>query len=107
MRFIRTISKFFFKLLAGILLFLGIPSSIFCILLMVNPNISTSMADRLIWLTLLLVVSVPITVVGGWMAWNVIQQDRQEALEREQEKNQYLQNVFFDLVRQTDGEITL
>jgi hypothetical protein len=76
-------------------------------MLMVNPDISTSTADRLIWLTSLLVIPIPITIVGSWMVWNLRQQNRQEAQEQQKEENQHLQQVFFDLLQETGGEVTV
>lgn len=47
-----------------------------------------------------LLLGVPITAAGGWLAWTLHQQDRKQVQQR-------LQSLFYQLLNQNEGKITL
>ncbi len=93
------------KILAGLLLLFGVPFSMFALIEITNPE--TSAEDRENATAALLILTLPSTVAGGWLAWSVVQQNRRETRERENQEGDRLREVFFDTVRREGGEITV
>mgnify|MGYP006421288813 CR=1 FL=1 len=93
------------KILAGLLLLFGVPFSMFALIEIANPE--TSAEERENATAALLILTLPSTVAGGWLAWSVVKQNRREAQERQNQEGDRLREVFFDAVRRERGEITV
>ena len=80
------------KVAAGLLLAFGIPFTIYAISEITNPN--TKPQDREDATAALIILTLPATVLGGWLAWSVYQQGKREQATREKEVNDRLQSIF-------------
>lgn len=93
------------KIGAGLLLTFGIPLTIYAIAEIVNPD--TDSDDREDAIAALIIFTLPATAVGGWLAWSVYKQGKQEQAARDKEVNARLKSTFFRLVQEGEGRITV
>lgn len=89
--------KVFSRVLAGILLGVGLPISLLAVLSLLNPK--TTATDKTEAAAVLLVLGVAPTTAGGWLALKAQQQRQQEGRDR-------LRAIFFQLLREGNGQIT-
>jgi hypothetical protein len=90
--------KLFKKVIAGLLLAFGVPLSILAVTQILNPQ--TSQQDREDALTAFIVLTLPATVVGGWLAWGLYKQGHKEISDR-------LRATFYRLIQEGNGQITV
>ena len=93
------------KFLAICFLLFGIPFSVAMILDILNPK--TADKDKQNDIAALTILTIPSTIIGGYLSWSLVQQNRkQQALLVESEQKR-LQLVFLELVEQNGGTITV
>lgn len=93
------------KIAAGLFLLLGVPTTILCLTILMNPNLSSE--DReLTWFSVI-VLGLPPTGLGGWLAWDLYAQSQREKAAKAQEKLNQLQTTFYQLIQDQDGEISV
>jgi ribosomal protein L7/L12 len=85
------------RILAGVLLGVGLPISLLAIIAIVNPK--TAAAEKAEATIALVLLGVTPTAIGGYLAFNANRQRQQAADER-------LRNLFFQLLREGNGQIT-
>lgn len=85
------------KVIAGFLLVFGVPFSLVAAAEILNPQ--TSPQDREDSLAALLVLTLPATAIGGWMAWRLYKAGDKETSDR-------LRDKFYQLVKEGDGKLT-
>jgi len=93
------------KFLAVCFLLFGIPLSAAMLWEIINPK--TAYKDKQDAVAALTILTVPSTIVGGWLSWSLVQQNKKEKtllLESEQKR---LQFVFLELVESNSGTITV
>lgn len=93
------------KFLAVCFLLFGIPLSAAMLWEIINPK--TTYKDKQDAVAALTILTVPSTIVGGWLSWSLVQQNKKEKallLESEQKR---LQFVFLELVESNSGTITV
>jgi hypothetical protein len=90
--------KLFKKVIAGLLLAFGVPLSILAVTQILNPQ--TSQPDREDALTALILLTLPPTVVGGWLARGLYKQGQKEISDR-------LRTTFYRLIKEGNGQITI
>ncbi|MDZ8185709.1 MAG: hypothetical protein RMX96_12745 [Nostoc sp. ChiSLP02] len=97
----KAVKKFF----ALFLLVFGIPLSAGMLWEVINPQ--TNPQDKEGAVAILALMSIPSTMIGGWLTWSLVQESKKEKallLEAEQKR---LQLVFLDLVESNSGTITI
>ncbi len=82
----------------GELLAFGVPLSILAVTQILNPQ--TSQQDREDALTAFIVLTLPPTVVGGWLARELYKQGQKEINDR-------LRTTFYRLIQESNGQITI
>jgi len=93
------------KFLAICFLLFGIPFSAFMILELLNPK--TPNQEKQNDIAALTILTIPSTIIGGYLSWSLVQQNRkQQALLVESEQKR-LQLVFLELIEQNAGTITV
>ncbi|MEH2150888.1 hypothetical protein [Nostoc sp.] len=93
------------KVLAICFLLFGIPFSGVIILEILNPK--TPAQEKENYVTALTILTIPSTILGGWLSWSLVQQNRkQQALLVESEQKR-LQLVLLELIEQNAGRITV
>jgi hypothetical protein len=93
------------KFLALCFLVFGIPLSAVMIMEIINPK--TAEKDKQDAIAALTVLTIPSTIIGGYLSWSLVQQNRkQEALLVEAEQKR-LQLVFLELIDNNAGIITV
>ncbi|WP_071518638.1 hypothetical protein [Geitlerinema sp. PCC 9228] len=111
MKFIKATIKLIKKILAGFFLLLGVPLLILCIVFIINPDLAgsppSSTEARTIWVTVLLTIPIPSTAIGSYLVWSIVQQNKREAQREQEKEDQRLRKIFFNLVQQQGGEITV
>ncbi|MDZ8238415.1 MAG: hypothetical protein RMZ69_14750 [Nostoc sp. ChiQUE01a] len=93
------------KFLAFCFLLFGIPLSAVMLWDIINPK--TTNKDKQDAVAALAILTVPSTMIGGWLSWSLVQQNKKEKallLESEQKR---LQLVFLELVESNSGTITV
>ncbi|MDZ8025926.1 MAG: hypothetical protein RMY36_031925 [Nostoc sp. SerVER01] len=93
------------KFLAFCFLLFGIPLSAVMLWDIINPK--TTNKDKQDAVAALAIFTVPSTMIGGWLSWSLVQQNKKEKallLESEQKR---LQLVFLELVESNSGTITV
>ncbi|BBD62981.1 hypothetical protein NIES2109_58310 (plasmid) [Nostoc sp. HK-01] len=93
------------KLLVFCFLGFGIPFSILIFLEMMNPKAVPK--DKEGAVAALIIFTIPSTIIGGWLSWSLVQQNRQEQALLVASKQQRLQSVFLGLIEQNAGRITV
>ena len=99
------IMKLIKKFLAGCFLLFGIPFSAVMILEILNPK--TPAQEKQNDVAALTILTIPSTILGGWLSWSLVQQNRKEKallLESEQKR---IQLVLLELIEQNAGKITV
>ncbi len=93
------------KFLAICFLLFGIPFSVAVIVDILNPT--TPAKDKNDAIAALTILTIPSTVLGGWLSWSLVQQNRKEqALLVASEQNR-LSLVFLELIEHNSGSITV
>ncbi|MEH2131169.1 MAG: hypothetical protein V7K86_11135 [Nostoc sp.] len=93
------------KILAICFLLFGIPFSAVMILEILNPK--TPAQEKQNDVAALTILTIPSTILGGWLSWSLVQQNRkQQALLVESEQKR-IQLVFLELIEQNTGRITV
>ncbi|MBN3897458.1 MAG: hypothetical protein HWQ41_19910 [Nostoc sp. NOS(2021)] len=93
------------KFLALCLLLFGIPFSTVMIWEIINPK--TAPKDKNDAVAALIILTIPSTVMGGWLSWSLVQQNkREEALLVESEQKR-IGLVFLELAENNSGSITV
>jgi len=86
------------KILAGLFLLFGIPISIAMAVDWLNPDLEPK--DRQDAFYALVIIGLPSTALGGFLAWNVYQQEHNTDRDR-------LRSTFFQLVEEGNGTISV
>lgn len=86
------------KVIAGLLLAIGIPLSFFAITKVLNPQSKPNDKEGN-WAALML-LSLPATAIGGWLAWEAYKDGNKQTTDR-------LNSTFFRLLLEGNGHITL
>ncbi|MFK0730967.1 MAG: hypothetical protein ACIWVG_07320 [Gloeotrichia echinulata HAB0833] len=93
------------KFLAICFLLFGIPFSVAMILDIINPK--TADKDKQNAVAALTILTIPSTIIGGYLSWSLVQQNRkQQALLVESEQKR-LQLVFIEIIENNAGTITV
>ncbi|MFN6537891.1 MAG: hypothetical protein RM021_016170 [Nostoc sp. EkiNYC01] len=93
------------KFLAFCFLLFGVPLSAAMFWEVINPK--TPPKDKENAVAALTILTVPSTLIGGWLSWSLVHQSKKEKgllLESEQK---HLQAVFLQLVESNSGTITV
>ncbi|MDZ7957542.1 MAG: hypothetical protein RMY34_06495 [Aulosira sp. DedQUE10] len=93
------------KFLAVCFLLFGIPFSAAMMMEILNPK--TSEKDRKDAVAALTILTIPSTMIGGWLSWSLVQQKRKEQALIVESEQQRLQSVFLELVESNVGRITV
>ncbi len=99
------IMKLIKKFLAGCLLLFGIPFSVVMICEIINPK--TADLDKKNSVSALTILTIPSTVMGGWLSLSLVQQKKREQtllIESEQKRIEF---VFLELIENNSGKITV
>lgn len=99
------IMKLIKKFLAGCFLLFGIPFSVAMICEIINPK--TAELDKQNAVAALTILTIPSTVMGGWLSWSLVQQKKREQtllIESEQKRIEF---VFLELIENNSGKITV
>lgn len=86
------------KVVAGLLLAFGIPFSLYCVAQLVNPK--TNPKDKDAAMATLLILTLPSTALGGWIAWSLYKGGAKDNSDR-------LKSIFFELLMADNGRITV
>ncbi len=86
------------KVSAGLLLAIGIPLSLFAITKVLNPQSKPN--DKEGNWAALMILSLPATAIGGWLAWGAYKDGNKQSSDR-------LNSTFFRLLLEGNGHITL
>ena len=93
------------KFLAGCFLLFGIPFSTVMIWEIINPK--TAEIDKQNAVAALTILTIPSTIMGGWLSWSLVQQKKREQtllIESEQKRIEF---VFLELIENNSGKITV
>ncbi|BAY29418.1 hypothetical protein NIES2107_12610 [Nostoc carneum NIES-2107] len=93
------------KFLAVCFLLFGIPFSAAVIIDILNPK--TTEKDKNDAIAALTILTVPSTMIGGWLTWSLVQQNRKEKALILESEQQRLESVFLKLVETNAGKITV
>ncbi|MBD2681206.1 MULTISPECIES: hypothetical protein [Nostoc] len=93
------------KFLAVCFLFFGVPLSVVMIWDIINPKTTNKEKENAV--AALAVVTVPSTIIGGWLSWSLVQQSKKEKALLLESKQKHLQFVFLELVERNSGTITV
>ncbi|MEH2455880.1 hypothetical protein [Nostoc sp.] len=93
------------KVLAICFLLFGIPFSAVMILEIMNPK--TPAQEKQNDLAALTILTIPSTMIGGWLSWSLVQQNRKQQVLLVESEQQRLQLVFLELIEQNAGRITV
>ncbi|MEH2262079.1 hypothetical protein [Nostoc sp.] len=93
------------KILAICFLLFGIPLSAVIILELFSPK--TAAKDKEDYVTALTIFTIPSTLIGGWLSWSLVQQNRNEKAFLIESEQKRLQLVFLELIEQNAGRITV
>ncbi|BAY22495.1 hypothetical protein NIES2100_22580 [Calothrix sp. NIES-2100] len=93
------------KFLAICFLLFGIPFSVAMMLEIINPN--TTPKDKNDAVAALTILTVPSTVLGGWLSWSLLQQKRKEQALLVASEQKRLDLVFLELIDNNAGSITV
>lgn len=99
------IMKLIKKFLAGCFLLFGIPFSAVMILEILNPKTPTQEKQNDV--AALTILTIPSTILGGWLSWSLVQQNRKEKALLLESSQQRIQLVFLELIEQNAGRITV
>jgi len=72
---------------------------------MINPKAAPE--DKEGAVAALIIFTIPSTIMGGFLSWSLVQQNRQEQALLAASKQQCLQSVFLELIEQNAGTITV
>lgn len=86
------------KVTAGLLLVFGIPLSIVAVTEIFDRE--TTPQDKTDALAALIILTLPATAVGGWLAWGLSKESQKEISDR-------LQSTFYRLLKQGNGQISI
>lgn len=89
----------------SILLVLGAPIILGCVLLLTDPE--TDAEDRVGYLAVAAIIGGPIMVGAGLLYWSASQQDTQERQGQRQKTQDQVRDIFFELLQQQQGRITV
>ncbi|QIR36697.1 hypothetical protein HCG51_07985 [Tolypothrix sp. PCC 7910] len=93
------------KFLAVCFLLFGIPFSAAVIIDILNPK--TTEKDKNAAIAALTIFTLPSTMIGGWLSWSLVQQNRKEKALILASEQQRLESVFLKLVETNAGKITV
>lgn len=93
------------RFLAICFLLFGIPFSAGMIMEILNPK--TSPKDKSDAVAALTILTIPSTVLGGWMSWSLAQQKRKEQALLVEAEQKRLSLVFLELMENNAGSITV
>mgnify|MGYP006433947267 CR=1 FL=1 len=100
--------------LASIFLLIGVPILIICIIGIINSSLvsesfdnSSPNEDRIMWVIISFIIPIPMIIAGNSLAGNVVKQNKREKQEEKEKERQRLRKIFFDLVQQQGGVVTL
>ncbi|AFY33947.1 hypothetical protein [Calothrix sp. PCC 7507] len=93
------------KFLALCFLLFGIPFSAVMILEILNPK--TASQDKKDAVAALTILTIPSTMIGGYLSWSLVQQNRKEKALLLQSEQKRLQLLFLELIEQNAGTITV
>ncbi|WP_445633242.1 hypothetical protein NSTC745_04878 [Nostoc sp. DSM 114161] len=93
------------KFLAVCFLFFGVPLSVVMIWDIINPKTTNKEKENAV--AALVVVTVPSTIIGGWLSWSLVQQNKKEKALLLESEQKHLQFVFLELVESNSGTITV
>jgi len=93
------------KFLALCFLVFGIPFSAVMILEIINPK--TSEKDKQDAVAALTVLTIPSTIIGGYLSWSLVQQNRKQQVLLVEAEQKRLQLVFLELIDNNAGMITV
>ena len=91
------------KFAAGILLFMGLPITLFALVSVVSP---TDAEDREGAIAALLLFGLPPTAVGGWLVWDLYQQHQNASKALERERSRERERLFLQLLKARGGKLT-
>lgn len=111
MNFVQRIAKTFKIILGSIILLPGVCILPISIIGIIDPSLvsdnSSPDEDRGPWIALLFLFAIPTITFGCLPIWDVVRQNKREKREQKEKERQRLRQIFFDLVQQQDGIITL
>ncbi|WP_138499807.1 hypothetical protein [Nostoc sp. PA-18-2419] len=93
------------KFLALFFLLFGIPFSAVMLLDILNPK--TTSKDKQDAVAALTIFTIPSTLIGGWLSWSLVQQNKKEKALLIESEQRRLQVVFLELVESNSGTITV
>ncbi|MHC5675471.1 hypothetical protein [Nostoc sp.] len=93
------------KILAICFLLFGIPFSAVMIIEFLNPK--TPAQEKQNDVAALTILTIPSTILGGWLSWSLVQQNRKQQALLVESEQQRLQLVFLELIEQNAGRITV
>lgn len=93
------------KFLAVCFLLFGIPLSAAMLWEIINPK--STYKDKQDAVAALTILTVPSTIVGGWLSWSLVQQNKKEKALLLESEQKHLQLVFLELVESNSGTITV
>ncbi|AVH64167.1 hypothetical protein CDG77_19215 [Nostoc sp. 'Peltigera membranacea cyanobiont' 213] len=93
------------KFLAVCFLLFGIPLSAVIILELLSPK--TPAKEKENYVTALTIFTIPSTIVGGWLSWSLVQQNRKEKALLIESEQKRLQLALLELIEQNSGRVTV
>ncbi|WP_392533101.1 hypothetical protein [Nostoc sp. C117] len=93
------------KVLAFCFLFFGIPLTVVIMLELMNPKTTTK--DKENDVAALTILTVPSTLIGCWLSWSLVQQNKKEQELLVESEQKRLQLVFLELIENNAGTITV
>ncbi|MDF5706677.1 MAG: hypothetical protein PUP90_03080 [Nostoc sp. S4] len=93
------------KFLALFFLLFGIPFSVVMLLDILNPK--TTSKDKQDAVAALTIFTIPSTLIGGWLSWSLVQQNKKEKILLIESEQRRLQVVFLELVESNSGTVTV
>ena len=93
------------KLLALCFLLFGIPFSAGMIWEIMNPKTAPQDKDNAV--AALIILTIPSTVMGGWLSWSLVQQNQKEQALLIESLLHRIELVFLKLIENNSGKITV
>ncbi|WP_375503616.1 hypothetical protein [uncultured Nostoc sp.] len=97
--------KFIKKFLALCFLLFGIPFSAGMIWEIMNPKTAPQEKDNAV--AALIILTIPSTVMGGWLSWSLVQQNQKEQALLIESSLHQIELVFLELIENNSGKITV
>lgn len=93
------------KILALCFLLFGIPFSAGMIWEIMNPKTAPQDKDNAI--AALIILTIPSTVMGGWLSWSLVQHKKTEQTLLIESEQKRIELVFLELIENNSGKITV